>query len=56
MSINPLTGLVIRQHREHVNDYRNAARYGRYLYRREQYLRGLADGVKRTFPLELVRA
>jgi len=56
MSINPLTSLVLRQHRGHVNDYRNAVRYGRYLCRREQYLRGLADGVKRTFPLELVRA
>ena len=56
MPINPLTGLVIRQHRDRVNDYRNDARYARWVARREAWLRARAEGLNLRFPLELVEA
>ncbi len=53
---NPLVPLVIRQHRDRNQAYRNAARYGRWLCRRDLYRRARAEGRAIRFPIELVQA
>jgi hypothetical protein len=37
------------------NDYANAARYGRYVSRKEEYLRAVQDGRTIQFPVPITR-
>ncbi len=54
--MNPLQSFVIRQHQPDIQTRRNAARYGRWLCRRDMYLQARAVGRTLRFPLELARA